>query len=126
MVIKMAHPYCLITDVGGRLGMTYAEILNDWDNLEEAAMEASCYVDSEIQCYTNVPLVLSNCCIRYATADLGTGIYKRRTFRSKAGFESFDTRYWWDMGIKKLRQCIKSTWFCGKINFTDYGDCDDC
>ena len=119
----MAHPYCLHIDVQGRLLMTDAEYLsnNNADMIETATLEASCYVDSRIPCLIPTPLTMSACCIRYATADFATSLYKRRTFKSRGGEESFDTRFWWEMGEKKLDKCIESLWKCGVVTGTEYG-----
>lgn len=114
----VSHPYCTWLDVKDRLQIPWEDDAHD-SQIDRSCEEASCYVDSRISCYVDVPLTMSNCCIRYATADFATSIYKRRTFKSKAGFESFDTRFWWEMAEKKLEECIKSTWKCPTIEITD-------
>lgn len=108
----MSYQFCKVEQVRERLlveDATYDTAINS------AIYEATCYVENALLCHQSP--VISNCMTEQITADFATGIFKRRTFKSKSGFESFDTRYWWEQGDTKLKSYIKEKFYCGKTIF---------
>jgi hypothetical protein len=109
--------YCSIDDVKDRLLIATGDTTYD-TALNNAVNEASTVCDMFLRAYTTVPLSSPYPDeVRYATADIGASIFKRRmmpedvTLRGALQpdqLNQMDATGWFALGIRKLEQYIKS------------------